>query len=92
MSTTTSIIVRKVSAIAEDADAMEQLRDGLASAAAGDIPSWTHWYPMNDQDAPVHPALIAWDKVVDAAVREVAPEAARLLQAAIERRLPWTYE
>jgi hypothetical protein len=39
-----------------------------------------------------HPALFAWDRLMDEARAEVAPEVARLLNEAINRRLPWTWE
>jgi hypothetical protein len=30
--------------------------------------------------------------MIDEAIAEVAPDVARLLEAAIQRRLPWTWE
>lgn len=39
-----------------------------------------------------HPAFFAWDLLIDEVRAEVAPELARLMTEAINRRLPWTWE
>jgi hypothetical protein len=39
-----------------------------------------------------HPAVAAWERVVDEAMAEIAPQMRDLLIAALERRLPWTWE
>lgn len=71
---------------------MEQLRDGLGNAttlAPGELETaGDEW----DYDIGDHPALLAWDDLVNEAIAEVAPAVRRLLVAAIEKRLPWTWE
>jgi hypothetical protein len=74
---------------------VEELRDGLSSASSGACPELDvlrdEW-AAEHADRGDHPALFAWDKVVDAAIAEITPDVAKMLQAAIERRLPWTYQ
>lgn len=36
------------------------------------------------------PELFAWDRLVDEAIAEVAPAVAAMLQAAVDKRLPWS--
>lgn len=42
--------------------------------------------------SPEHPGVAAWERLVDEAVTEISPQLRVLLAAAIERRLPWTWE
>ena len=86
MSATVSpIIVREFPAIAADADAMQQLRDGLANCLAAVVP-------------PELEHLISskvgfdWDHLLDAVIADVAHLTAALLQTTVECRLPWTWE
>ncbi len=72
--------------IAANADAMKQLRDGLGNAAAEAGP--VEFKPMPTE----HPSFWVWDRMVDAAIAEIAPDVARMLSEAINRRLPWTWE
>ena len=39
-----------------------------------------------------HPAVFAWEALCDEVAAELAPQVAELLDAAIRRRLPWTWE
>lgn len=39
-----------------------------------------------------HPGVLAWERVVDEAIVEISPQVRDLLYAALERRLPWTWE
>ncbi|MDQ2934083.1 MAG: hypothetical protein M3R49_03710 [Chloroflexota bacterium] len=39
-----------------------------------------------------HPGVIAWERVVDAAIAEINPQVGELLYQALQRRLPWTWE
>ena len=39
-----------------------------------------------------HPAIDAWMDMRDEAIEEIAPAVARLVDEAIQRRLPWTWE
>jgi hypothetical protein len=38
-----------------------------------------------------HPAILAWERVVDEAMAEINPQIRDLLAEALERRLPWTW-
>lgn len=39
-----------------------------------------------------HPAVFAWEALCDEVAAELAPQVAELLDAAIAKRLPWTWE
>jgi hypothetical protein len=39
-----------------------------------------------------HPAVFAWEALCAEVAAELAPQVAELLDAAIRRRLPWTWE
>lgn len=84
MSTTrTPIIVREFPAIADNPDAMGQLRDGLANALA---------LTPTDLEGSEGRAGWAWDRMLDEVIAEQAPMIADQLTEAIVRRLPWTWE
>jgi hypothetical protein len=79
----TPITVTRVPSILDDQDGMEQLRDGLGNASA--------FMPVELERLGDHdPAHAAWERVVDAAIAEVAPAVAAMLDAAIDKRLPVT--
>jgi hypothetical protein len=71
---------------------MNELRDGLLNATAGTSPELDAAHDAHDSERGDHPALFAWEAVVNAAADEILPEVARMLRGAIERRLPWTWE
>ena len=77
-------------------NAMQQLRDGMANAVAEvGIPELREALRENDrlgEDWIEHPGVMAFEEIVTAATAEIASEVARILRAAIERRLPWTWE
>ena len=85
MSITLSIVVRKVPAITDDEDAMTQLREGLGNAVASVI-------PVELEDLIQGKAGWAWDRLLDEVIAEVAPTVATMLEQAIAKRLPWTWE
>jgi hypothetical protein len=85
MSTTVSYIVREVPAISGDEDAMQQLREGLGNAVAFVIPAEL-------EDVIQGKAGWAWDRLLDDVIAEMAPNVAKQLELAIQRRLPWTYD
>ncbi len=70
---------------------MEHLRDGMGNAVAELGISELH-EALRGHDDEEHPALFAFERMVDAAVAEIAPDVARLLSEALDRRLPWTWE
>ena len=84
MTTTTPVTVSRISAVADNESAMEQLRDGMSNAVAELAVG-----PLEPSDR----AMWAFEhEAVDAAIAEVAPDVARLLTEALNRRLPWTWE
>ncbi len=83
--------VRDLSA---EPEAMEQLRDGLANAwAMADDAESSALYDAMPSSLGEHPAMLAYESlVVDAAIADIAPTVARMLQDAMAKRLPWTWE
>jgi len=72
---------------------MEHLREGMGTAVAELGVSELHeTLRGHDDDDEEHPALLAFERMVDAATAEIALDVARLLTEAINRRLPWTWE
>lgn len=59
---------------------------GLAFAAVGFTEGQFDGRPEDDA------AAIAWDRVVDEAIAEIGPQVGDLLYAALQRRLPWTWD
>lgn len=83
MATNAPIRVTDAPRIAASESAMEQIRDGLANAAAEcNISEYMH---VDSQD----PAVFAWEETIDDVAQEVAPYVAALLDVAIAKRLPW---
>lgn len=39
-----------------------------------------------------HPSAFAWDALMDDVLAEVGPDVAKLVDQAVRRRLPWTWE
>jgi hypothetical protein len=76
--------------------ALNCIRSGLSNAVAGvDAPEILA--AIRESDRPgeewiEHPGMMAWEKAVDEAAAEIAPQVAELLHEAISRRLPWTWE
>ncbi len=84
MATRTPYVVRSVTVPPDEV--AETIRDGQSIALAiktRDLPS------IEDGTDYVG---VAWDRYVDKALEEAAPEIAEVLQRVIERRLPWTWE
>ena len=92
MTIATPIRVLDAPRIAASESAMEQLIDGLGNAEAESyttarIPRW-------DMDDYTYEKVgTAYEtEVVEAAIAEIAPAVAAMLEAAIAKRLPWTWE
>ncbi len=84
MTTTTPVTVSRISAVADNESAMEQLRDGMSNAVAELAVG-----PLEPSDR----AMWAFEReAVDTAILEIGPRVADLLTAAVNRRLPWTWE
>jgi hypothetical protein len=95
MTPTTVLSVPRIPRIADDADAMEQLTEGLMNTLATlgmRVPELERAYQLHGDKEPADPpGTVEWsDQVEEPAVAEIAPAVAALLQAAIEKRLPWT--
>jgi len=75
--------------VGADEYAMQQLTDGLSNAAATIDLDGLDGLPRTLTGD--HPALLAWDRLVNEAVDDVAPTAARMLTDAIRARLPWEW-
>lgn len=82
---TDPIIVRRVDVTPEST--LEALDDGQSLAYAVNSPGFT---PFTDGED--HPAALAFEREIDAALAEAAPEIAEAIRRAVERRLPWTWE
>ena len=90
MTTGTAIRVSVTPRIAANADAMGQLREGLAEAEAT-ANHHPHFAALSEDER--DHAGGAWERaVVDEAVAEIAPAVAAMLEQAIAKRLPWTWE
>lgn len=90
MTTATRVTIEPVAAASPDA--LEALRDGLAAAAhLLDSPQWDDAYAALRGDEIEPQAVAAFECVTAAAVDEVLPVVARLLTAALNRRLPWSW-
>jgi hypothetical protein len=65
-----------------------EMADGesIASSAIGLTDD--QFLPLGDD----HPAILAWERVVDEAMAEINLQVRDLLCKALERRLPWTWE
>jgi hypothetical protein len=94
MATATPVRIERFPQIADNPEALEQLRDGLLNADAtadnwkfngAEAAFWT-------EDGEETDALRAWDDVKAAATDEILLDVARMLTDAINRRLPWTWE
>ena len=49
--------------------------------------------PSSTDDHPLeHPAIVAWDAMMEEVFAELHPKIADLFYEAIQRRLPWTWE
>jgi hypothetical protein len=97
----TALSVARVGRIADDEEAMEQIRDGMANAiAALKIPEIEQAYVLQKQYELQRysewvgfdpPGVAEWEnQLATAAIAEVAPAVAALLQAAVDKRLPWS--
>lgn len=85
MTTKTPYVVRSVTVVPDDV--VEVLRNGQSIALAirtADLPA--------PEDVTKDYAGVAWDRFVDKALEDAAPEIAEFLQRVIEKRLPWTWE
>lgn len=87
------VTVEQFPNIADNPDALQELTDGLRNADAVADDSWRidragFWTEDGDETE----ALRAWDALKNAAAEEIAPDVARMLTEAINRRLPWTWE
>lgn len=91
----TILSIPRIPRIVDDPDAMQQLTDGLGNALSTlRVPEIEKAYEALEVQGPAEsepPGIAAWDKeVTDAAIAEVAPAVAAMLQAAVEKRLPWS--
>lgn len=91
MSTTLSpVTVRRYGRLADSHEAIREIVGGLGYA---DHVIRKAELEAIREDDDAEPAYIAWEKeVIDDAAAEIAPQVADMLNAAIERRLPWTWE
>jgi hypothetical protein len=85
----------RIARIVDDEDAMRQLTDGLKNAMAdfgtNSMPEMNEACDLNPGAIVDPPGVGEWEReVVDGAVAEIAPAVAAMLQAAIEKRLPWS--
>ena len=94
MTTATPVRVESFPNIADDPEALSELRSGLLNAETE--ANADHMSDMEAQfwtpDGGETDALLAWSKVTEAATDEILLDVARLLSEAINRRLPWTWE
>ena len=67
---------------------MGYLVDGLRTATQWPEAVRLAGRPVDSQ----HPAVFAWEALCDEIAAELAPQVAELLDAAIAKRLPWTWE
>lgn len=91
MTTMTSVRVGRVEGAAIDPDDLdlEAIRDGLSDAFASVTAVGLEELYRN----PENPVVLAFERdVVDAAIAEIAPQVADMMRAAIDKRLPWTWE
>jgi hypothetical protein len=93
--TPTIISITRVPRIVDEPDAMQQLTDGLSNAlGALRVPEIERAYRSFEAQGPAEsdpPGIREWDQQVgDAVIAEVALAVAALLQAAIDKRLPWS--
>lgn len=89
MATATPVRVTDAPRIAADPEAMEQLRDGLANAEGTAENPGLADLSQYDRER----ASFVWEQaVVDEAIAEISPVVAAMLEAAIAKRLPWTWE
>jgi hypothetical protein len=88
MSTTLSPERLTITSLDREGWDQDELADGqgLGIVAVGFTAGQFESLPDN------HPAGIAWDRFIDEVIEEVGPQVRDLLYAAIERRLPWTWE
>lgn len=78
--TTRPVTIDSIPAIDTDSDQFRfGMTDGLFFDAMPEVPDG-------------HPAVAAWERVMDETLAEVGPEIARVFTEAVERRLPWTWE
>ena len=90
MTTATRVTINPV---APNAEAMERLTSGLGEAlGAMDADQWSFAYDALTGEEIEPKAVAAFQSVQDAVVAEVAPDVARMLAEAMNRRLPWTWE
>ena len=78
----TSTTVTRAPRIAASDEALDEIADGLANAAA----TAERVITGGETD----PGVLAWEQLVDEVARQVAPVVAQLLEQAIAERLPWT--
>jgi hypothetical protein len=90
MATATPIRVQAIPSLVDNPLAMQELRDGMGNAVA-ELGIVALVAALRGADN--HPGVFDFERsVVDAAIAEIAPAVADMLTAAIERRLPWTWE
>ena len=85
--------------VAGNPDALQQLQDGLANAwSTAEDAEVEELYDRLEATLPSDtiaefPATLAYERdVIDAAITEIAPAVAAMLEQAIAKRLPWTWE
>jgi hypothetical protein len=94
MSTTTKaprVVIRIPPNIIGDAEAMQELRDGLVNAETRvqkpEIePLW------DPKESAYDESLNSWERLVDEAAAEIAESVAQMMEDAIAKRLPWESE
>jgi len=94
MSTTrTPIRIESLPSVASNVDAMGQLREGIAGAiveSQGEV-FRAAWEAAGDGTEQPDAVTVWDDEVVEATVAEVVEQTARLIDAALARRLPWRW-
>ena len=88
--TTTPVRVDSLPPIAGHEYSIDCIRHGMGDAVA-DLDTG-HSFDGKYNHEPEHPALWAWQAVIDEAIAEIQVEVAGMLDAAIAKRLPWTWE
>lgn len=95
MATTTPyapVTVEKIDRADWDSDPVEEGQHVLYGAYGFTAAQFEPQQRETDASGIEHPAIVAWDAMLDEVMREVHPKIADLFYEAINRRLPWTWE